>query len=85
MTGDLIGRSRWVLAPAGTGTVVTFTEEATIGKPSLLRLEPALRPAFRWNHAQMMRSAERGLRAAVAGARVAHELSADDPAAEPEG
>lgn len=68
MTGDLEGFSRWVIRPDGRGgTVLLFEEEAVPQKPLMRRLAPIARPLFRWNHALMMRSAERGLRAYLAG------------------
>lgn len=63
LTGDLIGKSRWTMAPTpdGTGTVLEFGEEVEMIRPLLRRLSFA-RPAFRANHSVMMRSGERGLR-----------------------
>lgn len=68
LTGDLIGQSRWLLtrAPDGTGTVLRFGEEVEVVRPLLRRLSFA-RPAFRFNHALMMRAGERGLRRHLAG------------------
>lgn len=68
MTGDLEGFSRWVVqAVYGGGTRLIFEEEAVPQKPLMRRLAPVARPLYRWNHARMMRSAERGLRAYLAG------------------
>lgn len=62
LTGDLIGHSRWTMAPTrdGTGTRLTFGEEVEVQRPLLRRLSFA-RPAFRFNHTLMMRAGERGL------------------------
>jgi hypothetical protein len=63
LTGDLVGHSRWTLTPGphGRGTVLEFGEEVEVHRPLLRRLSFA-RPAFRMNHALMMRAGERGLR-----------------------
>ncbi len=63
LTGDLVGRSRWTLAPSpdGTGTVLEFGEEVEVQRPLLRRLA-FVRPALQANHAVMMRAGERGLR-----------------------
>jgi len=71
MTGDLAGWDRWVLRPDGEGTLVEFTEFATLERPWLRRLGAVARPAFTGNHALMMRSCRRGLEAALAGYRIA--------------
>lgn len=61
LTGDLVGHSRWTLTPGPQGTVLEFGEEVELRRPLLRRLSFA-RPAFRINHALMMRAGERGLR-----------------------
>ncbi|MBA3743023.1 SRPBCC family protein [Sporichthya sp.] len=63
LTGDLEGHSRWTLAPSpdGTGTSLHFGEEVEVRR-RLLRTLSFARPAFRVNHAVMMRAGERGLR-----------------------
>ena len=74
MTGDLEGFSRWVITPDGRGgTRLVFEEEAVPQKPVMRRLAPVARPLYRWNHARMMRSAERGLRAYLAGYAAARD------------
>ncbi len=62
LTGDLEGHSRWTLAPSpdGTGTSLHFGEEVEVRR-RLLRTLSFARPAFRLNHAVMMRAGERGL------------------------
>lgn len=69
LTGDLEGFSRWTITPAaaGTGTDLLFEEEVVTNKALLRRLAPIARPAFRANHALMMRHGERGLRTYLAG------------------
>lgn len=76
LTGDLEGHSRWTLAPVpgnGTdngsriGTRLEFGEEVEVHH-RLLRLFSFARPAFRANHALMMRAGERGLRDYLDGA-----------------
>lgn len=71
MEGDLEGFSRWTLLPNGSMTTVTFDEEVVANKPLLRRLSVVGRPAFKWNHALMMRHCRAGLRACLAGIRVA--------------
>lgn len=61
LSGDLVGHSRWTLTPAPHGTVLEFGEEVELRRPLLRKLSFA-RPAFRINHAVMMRAGERGLR-----------------------
>jgi hypothetical protein len=67
--GDVEGVARWKLSPSAAGTRVVFEEEAELRKRSMRYLAPVARPAFLANHALMMRSAEKGLRAFLAGAR----------------
>jgi len=67
MVGDLTGFSRWTITASGAGTEAVFEEEVEVMKASLRRLAPVARPAFRGNHALMMRHGRRGLAAYVAG------------------
>jgi hypothetical protein len=67
MTGDLEGFSRWVLRAEGADTTAVFEEEVITRKPLLRRLAPVARPAFRANHALMMRHGQAGLRTYIAG------------------
>ena len=69
MSGDLVGFSRWTLAPYGEGTLAVFDEEVILGKPLLRKLAPVARPAFRVNHTLMMRDGRYGLSAYLAGLR----------------
>ena len=68
LSGDLEGFSRWTITPAaGGGADLLFEEEVVTTKALLRRLAPIARPAFRANHALMMRHGERGLRTYLAG------------------
>ena len=69
LTGDLEGFSRWTIAAHPTGTSAVFDEEVVATKAVLRRLELVARPAFKANHAKMMRDGERGLRTFLAGYR----------------
>lgn len=62
MTGDLEGFSRWTLRAEGVRTTAVFDEEVITRKSLLRRLPPMARPAFRANHALMMRHGQAGLR-----------------------
>lgn len=67
LTGDLDGFSRWTVSAAEAGANALFEEEVVANKPLLRRLALVARPALVANHAVMMRSGRRGLRAYVAG------------------
>jgi len=69
LTGDLEGVSRSTITPApnGAGADLRFEEDVVANKALLRRLAPIARPAFRANHALMMRHGERGLRTYLAG------------------
>lgn len=77
LAGDLGGFSRWTIAAPETtigaadqvGTVAVFDEEVTANEALLRRLAYVARPAFRANHAVMMRNGRRGLIAYLAGLR----------------
>jgi len=67
--GDLRGFARFRLRPDGAGsTRMLFEQEVEARKPTMRALAPLARAAFRWNHAAMMRSGERGLARFVAAA-----------------
>jgi hypothetical protein len=62
LTGDLHGVTRWTVTGRGEGpTVAVFHEDVEVRKPLMRRLALPGRPAFRANHAWMMRSGRRGL------------------------
>jgi Polyketide cyclase / dehydrase and lipid transport len=69
LTGDLEGFSRWTItpAPSGAGADLLFEEDVVTNRALLRRLAPIARPAFRANHALMMRHGERGFRTYLAG------------------
>ncbi|MGM1063580.1 SRPBCC family protein [Saccharothrix sp. Mg75] len=69
LSGDMDGTATWRIAPAGTGTRLVFEQEVEVRKPLLRALAPVARPLFTANHALMMRSGLRGLRARLAGER----------------
>lgn len=63
ITGDLRGWCAWQLSAEGAGTRARFSQEVEVTVPLLQRVPFAIRPLLRGNHAHMMRSGERGLRA----------------------
>jgi len=69
MTGDLEGFSRWTIARATDGSRLLFEEDVRVNKVLLVWLAPVARPAFKLNHAFMMRHGEAGLRTYMAGLR----------------
>lgn len=63
MTGDLEGWARWTVTRRGGGSRVRYEQEVEVRKRLMRLLGPVARPAFRANHALMMRAARRGLTA----------------------
>lgn len=63
ITGDLQGWCAWQLTAEEAGTRARFSQEVEVTVPLLQRVPFAVRPLLRGNHAHMMRSGERGLRA----------------------
>ena len=61
--GDLQGWCAWQILAEGAGTLAQFSQEVEVTVPMLQRAPLAIRPLLRGNHAHMMRSGERGLRA----------------------
>ncbi|MEU3789912.1 SRPBCC family protein [Streptomyces fructofermentans] len=61
MTGDVDGWARWTLTSDGPATRAMYDQEVRVTKPLLRRLAVPGRPAFRANHALMMRAGRRGL------------------------
>jgi hypothetical protein len=59
--GDLAGRGRMVLRPAGGVTEVVFYWDVETTGRWLNRLAPLLKPLFAWNHTHVMREGEKGL------------------------
>lgn len=66
LSGDLEGWVRWTVMAQDIGTRARFEQEVVARKPLLRRLALPGRPVFRANHALMMRSGRRGLRAHLA-------------------
>jgi hypothetical protein len=73
LIGDLDGFSRWTVSADDNGARLVFEEEVVTSKRWLNLLAPVARPAFKFNHALMMRRGEAGLRAFLAGLRFGHE------------
>ncbi|MCX4583416.1 SRPBCC family protein [Streptomyces sp. NBC_01481] len=67
MEGDLEGWARWTLSARGAGTRALYEQEVEVCKPLMRRLAVPCRPAFRANHAVMMRGGRRGLAAYLDG------------------
>ncbi|MGK5529286.1 SRPBCC family protein [Streptomyces sp. URMC 129] len=63
LSGDLDGWVRWTISPSGTGSAVRYEQDTALRKPLLRHLSLPARPVFAANHALMMRSGRRGLRA----------------------
>ncbi|WEH42794.1 SRPBCC family protein [Streptomyces sp. AM 2-1-1] len=61
LTGDLEGWARWTVTGRGGGSRVGYEQEVDVRKRLMRLLAPVARPAFRANHALMMRAARRGL------------------------
>ncbi|WP_433888235.1 SRPBCC family protein [Streptomyces sp. CA-111067] len=66
MTGDLEGWVRWTIGDGEPGTRLLFEQEVVVRKPLMRLLALPCRPLFVANHALMMRSGLRGLRARLA-------------------
>ncbi|MGW2636752.1 SRPBCC family protein [Streptomyces sp. NPDC001348] len=62
VSGDIEGRARWTVTPAGRGTLARYDQVVDVTKPLLRRLAVPGRPVFRANHRLMMRAGRRGLR-----------------------
>lgn len=62
LSGDLDGITRWTVTSRGDGrTVAVFEEDVEVHRPLMRRLALLGRPAFRVNHALMMRNGRKGL------------------------
>jgi hypothetical protein len=72
-TGELEGTGRWMLTPDDGGTLVRYNWDVRTTRWWMNLLAPVARPAFRWNHDELMRegtttsSCARGARALLAG------------------
>ncbi|MGC5564486.1 SRPBCC family protein [Streptomyces sp. FR-108] len=67
MKGDVDGWARWTVTADGPGTRARYDQEVQVTKPLLRRFAVPGRPAFRANHALMMRAGRRGLAAHLGG------------------
>jgi uncharacterized protein YndB with AHSA1/START domain len=54
-TGELQGTGCWTLTPDGDGTLVRYTWDVRTTRWWMNLLAPVARPAFKWNHDQLMR------------------------------
>ena len=59
--GDLRGHGRWTLTPRDGKVHVRFDWRVLADRPLLRYLTPLLRPLFRWNHNEAIKSAMRNL------------------------
>ncbi|WP_367131792.1 MULTISPECIES: SRPBCC family protein [Streptomyces] len=72
MTGDLEGWARWTVLPHGPAACTArYEQDVEARKPLLRRLALPARPLFAANHAWMMRTGRRGLRALLAAGTTA--------------
>jgi uncharacterized protein YndB with AHSA1/START domain len=68
-SGELAGRGLWRLFERDGVTAVLYQWDVATTRPWMNLLAPLLRPAFRWNHDQVMRGGGEGLTRRV-GARL---------------
>ena len=60
-TGELEGRGVWSLTQEGSVTHVQYVWQVNANKQWLNTLAPLLRPAFIWNHDQVMNEGAKGI------------------------
>jgi hypothetical protein len=60
-SGELEGTGRWTLTPAGDGTLVRYDWDIITTRWWMNLLAPLARPAFRWNHDELMREGGQSL------------------------
>lgn len=60
-TGELEGTGRWTLTPADGGTLVRYYWDIRTTKRWMNLLAPVARPAFKWNHDELMREGGQSL------------------------
>lgn len=77
-TGELQGTGRWTLTSADDGTQVRYNWDVRTTRWWMNVLAPAARPAFRWNHDQLMREGGQSLARRLGGGLVS--VSPDAPA-----
>ncbi len=68
--GELAGTGRWELSEDGGGTRVVYYWNVETTRWWMRVLAPIARPAFSWNHDQVMKSGETGLARLLAARRV---------------
>jgi hypothetical protein len=73
LRGDLEGFARFTVVDADAGCHLLYDQEVVTNKGMLRTLAPLARPAFRANHALMMRHGEQGLRTFMAGMARGHQ------------
>jgi uncharacterized protein YndB with AHSA1/START domain len=83
-SGELEGVGRWTLKQEGPITVVHYLWEVSTTKTWMNALAPLLRPAFTWNHHQVMKKGGQGL-ARYLGVRLLGAESVAEPRARAEG
>ena len=71
-SGELAGTGRWRLTAEGDETLVRYYWDVQTTKWWMNLLAPLARPAFRWNHDQVMEAGRAGL-ARLLAARAARE------------
>lgn len=67
LSGDMEGTVRWNAEALDGGCRLVYDQEVTTHKRLLNVTAPVARPAFKANHARMMRHGEAGLRTFMAG------------------
>ncbi|MBA2751445.1 MAG: polyketide cyclase [Actinobacteria bacterium] len=67
LSGDLEGFARWSVESLGASCKLVYDQEVDTHKALLNAFAPIARPAFRMNHALMMRNGQAGLRTFMAG------------------
>jgi hypothetical protein len=60
-SGELDGVGLWTLVPTESGTDVRYNWRIEVTKPWMRAMAPLLKPAFRWNHNQVMAWGYHGL------------------------
>lgn len=68
-TGELEGTGRWRLSAEGSGTLVQYFWDVRTTRWFMNLLAPIARPAFSWNHDQVMASGRAGLERLLACAQ----------------
>jgi hypothetical protein len=77
-TGELEGTGRWTLTSADDGTVVRYDWDIRTTRWWMNLLAPVARPAFNWNHDQLMREGGQSL-----ARRLGVDLASPDTASRP--